>query len=409
MAQLSFEDLFEEEKYYSVSELTKQIKFLLEDNFPDIWVQGEISNFTHHSSGHMYFSLKDENAQISCVMWRNRNQSLFFTPQDGMKAILKTRVTVYEKRGSYQLDVMQIQPAGVGELQLAFEQLKNRLREEGLFSEEFKKPIPLYPERIGIVTSPTGAAIRDLITVLNRRFPAVEIIINPARVQGEGAAAEIARAIAEFNQYGEVDVLIVGRGGGSLEDLWAFNEEVVARAVFDSKIPVISAVGHEVDFTICDFVADLRAPTPSAAAEIVVRSRDELKAFLQSIFDNMTSSIFNRIDNYREKIDAIKNSYEFRQPLDLVMQYYQHLDENKRILNSLIAHKIALSKEVVNGLSKRLSLLEHSNVLKRGYSICFRRTDKKVITNAADLNINEGIEIDFYKGKALGTVDEILP
>ncbi|MFQ5772424.1 MAG: exodeoxyribonuclease VII large subunit, partial [bacterium] len=291
MTQLSFEDLFVEEKHYSVSELTRQIKFLLESSFPEIWVQGEISNFTHHSSGHMYFSLKDENAQISCVMWRSRNQHLFFTPQDGMKVILDARITVYEKRGAYQLDVLQMQPAGVGELQLAFEQLKNRLREEGLFSEEFKKPIPLYPERIGIVTSPTGAAVQDLISVLQRRFPGIEIIINAARVQGEGAATEIARAIDDFNDYGKVDVLIVGRGGGSLEDLWAFNEEVVARAVFRSKIPIISAVGHEVDFTICDFVADLRAPTPSAAAELAVRHRDELHAFLKTNLETTTNLI----------------------------------------------------------------------------------------------------------------------
>ncbi|MFQ5825070.1 MAG: exodeoxyribonuclease VII large subunit [bacterium] len=409
MEQLSFENLLTEEKYYTVSELTREIKFLLETSLPEIWVQAEISNFTHHSSGHMYFSLKDEKAQISCVMWRTRNQNLFFTPQDGMKVIVQGRVTVYEKRGNYQLDIIQIQPAGVGELQLAFEQLKNRLREEGLFSEEFKKPIPLYPERIGLVTSPTGAAIRDMITILHRRFPAVEIILNSVRVQGEGAAAEIARAIDEFNQFGEVDVLIVGRGGGSLEDLWAFNEEMVARAVFRSQIPVISAVGHEVDFSICDFVADLRAPTPSAAAELTVRSRLELMEIFQKDLKKMTDSILDGIKYQREKLHNIESSYAFRQPLDLVKQHSQRLDELKRNLTTHISHKTAINREILNSLIQRLSLLDHRGVLKRGYSLCFRRPDRKLIKKATDLEIQDEIEIDFYEGKAFGTVDELSP
>ncbi len=408
MAQLSFDDFFQQDHHYSVSELTREIKFLLEESLPEIWVQGEMSNFTHHSSGHMYFSLKDENAQIACVMWQSRTQHLLFMPHDGMKVLVKARVTVYEKRGSYQLNVLEIKPAGVGELQLAFEQLKRRLLEEGLFAAEYKKPIPPYPERIGIVTSPTGAAIRDIVSILNRRFPAAEIILNPVRVQGEGAALEIARAIDEFNQYGQVDVLIVGRGGGSLEDLWAFNEEVVARAVFRSKIPIISAVGHEVDFSICDFVADLRAPTPSAAAELVVPSKEELQAQIESHLENMGSAIVENIQRQREKLQAILSSYAFRQPIDLVRQNYQRLDELKRHLNNLTAHKLAMCREMLNGLGKRLTLLEHTNVLRRGYSICFRRADRKVINRAADLSVNDGVEIQFYKGKVLGTVDEVV-
>jgi exodeoxyribonuclease VII large subunit len=407
MEQLSFENLLIEEKYYTVTELTKEIKFLLENSIPEIWLQGEISNFTHHSSGHMYFSLKDENAQISCVMWHSRNHSLFFTPQDGMKVNVLGRVTVYEKRGNYQFDILQIQPAGVGELQLAFEQLKTRLREEGLFSQEFKKAMPPYPERIGIVTSPTGAAIRDMMTILHRRFPSVEIIVNPVRVQGEGAAAEIAQAVDEFNQYGEVDVLIVGRGGGSLEDLWAFNEEIVARAIFRSKIPVISAVGHEVDFSICDFVADLRAPTPSAAAELVVRSRQELLEVLQKDLKKMTDSMLEGIEYQREKLQTIMSSYAFRQPLDLVMQHFQRLDEMQRSLNNSVSHKIELCQEMLHGLSKRLSLLEHRNVLRRGYSLCFRRADGKLVKKATELEVRDEIAIDFYEGKAFGTVNEV--
>ncbi|HDZ10569.1 MAG TPA: exodeoxyribonuclease VII large subunit, partial [Bacteroidetes bacterium] len=270
-----------EKKIYTISEITRKIKRLLENAIPSIWLEGEISNFKRHSSGHIYFVLKDENSQISCVMWRGRNNGLYFTPQDGMKIQARGNVTVYEKRGNYQFEVLQMQPAGLGELQMALEQLKQSLKAEGLFDEQHKKKIPQYPEKIGIVTSPTGAAIRDLVSVVQRRFPSVQLILNPVRVQGAEAAGEIARAIDEFNAYGDVDVLIVGRGGGSLEDLWAFNEEVVARAIFRSKIPVISAVGHEIDFGISDFVADLRAPTPSAAAELVVRNREELLHTIQ--------------------------------------------------------------------------------------------------------------------------------
>lgn len=407
MTQLSFEEFFDEHTHYSVSELTREIRFLLESSFPEIWVQGEISNFSRHTSGHMYFSLKDDKAQISCVMWQSRNQNLFFTPQDGMKVLVQARVTVFEKRGSYQLNVLQLQPAGVGELQLAFEQLKNRLREEGLFSPEFKKALPRFPQRVGIVTSPTGAAIQDLISVLRRRLPSLEIILNPVRVQGEGAALEIARAIDEFNQYGNVDVLIVGRGGGSLEDLWAFNEEIVARAVFHSRIPVVSAVGHEVDFTICDFVADLRAPTPSAAAELVAPSREELSAQLRGHRENMTAAMLNLISSSKEKLYRVRASYGFHQPLDLVRQQAQRLDEIQRSLNRLLAHQLVLRREKVNGLSKRLALLDHNNVLRRGYSITLRQADHKIITRAAELAVDDAVEIRFHSGKVLGRVEEI--
>ncbi|HEX9652981.1 MAG TPA: exodeoxyribonuclease VII large subunit [bacterium] len=409
MSQLTFDEFLEEKTCYSVSALTREIRFLLESSFPEIWVQGEISNFSRHSSGHMYFSLRDDKAQISCVMWQSRNQNLFFTPQDGMKVLVQGLVTVFEKRGAYQLNVLQLQPAGVGELQLAFEQLKYRLHEEGLFAAESKKPIPRYPQRVGIVTSPTGAAIRDLVSILQRRFPALEIILNPVRVQGKEAALEIARAIDEFNEYGDVDVVIVGRGGGSLEDLWAFNEEIVARAVFRSEIPVVSAVGHEVDFTICDFVADLRAPTPSAAAELVAPSREEISSQLRSYRENMRNGILNVILHFKEKLQRLRTSYGFRQPLDLVRQHAQRLDETGRSLQRLLTHQVALCKEKLHGLNQRLILLDHNNVLQRGYSICLRRTDRKIISQAAVLKPHESIEINFYRGKVIGTVDEIEP
>lgn len=407
MEQLNFYNQLVEQKYLTVTELTREIKLLLETALPEVWVQGEISNFTHHTSGHMYFSLKDERAQISCVMWRSRNQGLYFTPQDGMKVIVHGRVTVYEKRGNYQLEALGISPAGVGELQLAFEQLKQRLREEGLFSAEFKKPIPQYPRRIGLVTSPTGAAIRDLTTVLRRRFPPAEIILYPVRVQGDGAAQEVAGAIDAFNEYGQVDVLIVARGGGSLEDLWAFNEEVVARAVFRSAIPVISAVGHEVDFSICDFVADLRAPTPSAAAELAVPSQEELRATLQKDLRKIVDGLLESIAAHRERLKSLENSYGFRQPGDVIKQRSQRLDELKRVLLTHLRHGLVMRREALNGFDKRLRLLDHRNVLKRGYSLVYRKSDGRLVKRSADVQPRERIELQFYEGGADATVDDV--
>ncbi|MCK5594876.1 exodeoxyribonuclease VII large subunit, partial [bacterium] len=249
---------------------------MLEENFPSIWVEGEISNCRMPSSGHIYFTLKDEQSQLNAVFFRGANLKTKFRIEDGLKVLALGNISVYQRRGNYQLIVGLLQPRGIGELQLAFEQLKRKLQKEGLFAPEHKNPIPLFPKKIGIVTSPTGAAIRDILNVINRRFRQVEILVNPVRVQGEGAGEEIAKAIDEFNKMKKVDVLIVGRGGGSMEDLWAFNEEVVARAIYNSNIPIISAVGHEIDFVISDFVADLRAPTPSAAAELVVGEMEQI-------------------------------------------------------------------------------------------------------------------------------------
>ncbi|NOY60776.1 MAG: exodeoxyribonuclease VII large subunit, partial [Calditrichaeota bacterium] len=325
------QDIESKQVVYSVAEITQEIKILLESAIPAIWVQGEISNFVHHSSGHNYFSLKDKETQISAVIWRSRNSSLFFTPKNGMKVLAFGAIRVYEKRGTYQLDVQKMIPAGIGELQMAFEQLKQKLKEEGLFDPEFKKSIPELPEKIGIVTSPTGAAVHDLIQVLQRRFPGVEIFLRPAKVQGEGAAQDIARAIEEFNEFGQVDVLIVGRGGGSLEDLWAFNEEVVVRAIFASKIPIISAVGHEIDFTISDFVADLRAPTPSAAAELVVPLAEDLLSRVKNLQKDSFVSVLRRLAELRESLENLRLSYGFRRPVDLILQHRQRLDELVRV------------------------------------------------------------------------------
>ena len=391
----------------SISELTREIKLTIESSFPVVWVEGEISNFKLHSSGHMYFSLKDSGAQIPCVLWRTRARSLRFKPQDGMKVIASGAVTVYEKRGSYQLDVSKMQPAGIGDLQLAFEQLKQKLMEEGLFNDEHKQNIPKFPERIGIVTSPTGAAIRDLMNVINRRFPGVEVILNPVRVQGDEAAQEIATAIDEFNEYGEIDVMIVGRGGGSLEDLWAFNEEIVARAIFRSRLPIISAVGHEVDYSISDFVADLRAPTPSAAAELVVPDKEDLKHRILILLRGIFDTIANRIEYYKERLISIEKSYGFRRPTDIVKQFQQRLDEVMNSIYRLQSHRLELQTSKLNSLKQQLISLSPTSVLNRGYSICFRQKDDKVITNATDLNVNDKIRIQFHEGNVRGTVDDV--
>src|ERR1041384_4171807 len=304
-----FRPLPEERTILSVSELTRRIKGTLERGFTSVAVEGELSNFKHHSSGHFYFTIKDENAQIQGVMWRSRALTLAFTPQDGMKIIARGRVTVYEIRGVYQIDVADLRPLGTGELQLAFERLKQKLAALGYFETRRKKPIPRFPSRIGLVTSPTGAAIRDIVNIVSRRWPLSELILFPVSVQGAGAAAEIAGAVREFNSLKKVDVMIVGREGGSLEDLWAFNEEVVADAIFHSAIPVISAVGHEIDFTISDFVADLRAPTPSAAAELVVPNRAEMVEVVRNYCYTIQKYAIERLSSEREKITGIMRSY----------------------------------------------------------------------------------------------------
>ncbi len=393
---------------YSVAELTREIKLLLETTIPVIWVIGEISNLKLHSSGHLYFSLKDRDSQLSCVMWRSRNMALFFTPQDGMKVLALGKVTVYEKRGYYQFDVIKMQPAGIGELQFAFEQLKNKLQQEGLFREDLKKPLPAYPSRIGIVTSPTGAAIQDMVNILNRRFPGIEIILRPVKVQGEGAAEEIASAIDEFNEYGKVDVLIVGRGGGSLEDLWAFNEEIVARAIFRSKIPVISAVGHEIDFSISDFVADLRAPTPSAAAELVVPDRAEVLNRVLQCRKRLVQTCANFIQSQRERLNSLITSYQFLRAPDLVRQYQQRLDELTHTLQLTAEHRIRLFSQQLNGLSQRLKALAPQSVLKRGYSICYRMKDNKIVTQAQMLHPADRIRVHLYQGKIAGIVEQVM-
>jgi exodeoxyribonuclease VII large subunit len=391
-----------EKTVYTVSTLTREIKEVLETSFPRLSVEGEVSNYKRHSSGHLYFTLKDENAQIRCAMWRFKADELRFRLEDGLKVLVEADLQVYEKSGSYQLIVQQLQPAGIGELQLAFEQLKKRLHEEGLFDPQHKKDIPLYPENIGVITSPTGAAIRDIVSVINRRFPATEILLYPVKVQGEGAANEIAGAIADFNDYGKVDVLIMGRGGGSLEDLWAFNEEIVARAIFQSKIPVISAVGHEVDFSIADFVADRRAPTPSAAAEMVVPDRQELLGVVAYYQEKYNNHLVQKINNYRDKIYAFQKSYAFRRPEDVIYQKVQRLDEIWRTIQTSMQFSIEREKQRLQNGRLQLRALNPEEVLRRGYSICYK--DGQILKNVKQVKTLDMVQIKLHKGQFISQV-----
>ena len=390
-------------KIFSVTELTRTIKGVI-DTLPSVSVRGEISNFKRHTSGHLYFTLKDEATQIQAVIWRNRAAALCIDTEgdirlgDGMKVIATGKVTVYEARGQYQIDVFGIIDAGIGELQLAFEQLKRKLDREGLFDPAHRKPLPEFPKRIGIVTSPTGAAIHDLMNILSRRYPCVEVLLYPVKVQGEGAAEEIVQAINGFNEFGNIDVMIVGRGGGSIEDLWAFNEEIVARAIYNSKIPVISAVGHEIDFTIADFVADRRAPTPSAAAEIVVPDRRELIEYIRNFCYNNEKLVRNFITSRKEQISSIVGSYAFNLPRNMIQQQSQRLDDLQRSLQQMVIHTISIRNEKYNSLKHRILALNPESILKRGYAIV--RRDGSVIGNVRALRPKDTVDLHFHDGNA---------
>jgi exodeoxyribonuclease VII large subunit len=315
-------------KYVTVTALTKYIKrkFEVDPHLQDLWIKGEISNFTYHTRGHMYFTLKDENARIQAVMFAGYNRYLAFRPENGMKVLVRGEISVYEPSGNYQVYIKEMQPEGIGNLYLAYEQLKKRLEEEGLFSPEHKKPIPKFPRYVGVVTSPTGAAIRDIMTTIRRRYPIAKVILLPTLVQGEQAAPSIVRSIEKANELGYLDVLIVGRGGGSIEELWAFNEESVARAIFASNVPIISAVGHETDFTIADFVADLRAPTPTGAAELAVPHLTELLERLAQRKVRLIRAMKEKITHESERLARVQKSYAFRYPKKLYEQKEQQLD-----------------------------------------------------------------------------------
>lgn len=395
-----------ESKALTVSQLTRQIKGCIEENFGSVWVQGEVSNFRSFSSGHCYFTLKDDAAQLPAVLWRDAAARLRFVPEDGMKVLASGRLSVYEARGCYQLVVERMEPLGIGELAAAFEKLKARLAAEGLFDAARKRPLPRYPWRIGLVTSPTGAAIQDMLKIVHGRWPA-EIVLAGVRVQGEGAAAEIAGAIALLNRLAGADrpdVLIVGRGGGSLEDLWAFNEEAVARAIVASRIPVISAVGHEVDFTIADFVADVRAATPSHAAEMAVPCLDDVAAQLDTLQTALPAALLSRVETARRRLAALAQSYALRRPEERVAGLRQRLDDLLSRLAPAGARCLSAARERLGGLAGRLESLSPLKVLERGYSLTMRARDGKLVQSAGDVARNEDIQTRVRDGVIISRV-----
>lgn len=384
----------------SVTQLNTYIKSIIDGDslLRSLYVVGEISNFTnHYRTGHFYLTLKDENCAVKAVMFASANRRLKFMPENGMKVIVRGRVSVFERDGQYQLYIDDMQPDGLGALNLAFEQLKNRLAQEGLFDERFKKPIPYRCMRIGVVTSATGAVIQDIRNVISRRYPLAEIILAPVQVQGASAAPQIADAIERFNSGDYADVLIVGRGGGSLEDLWAFNEEIVARAVFKSHIPIISAVGHETDFTICDFVADLRAPTPSAAAELAVPDIREDIAFVQTVVYECEATLLQRVNDEKERLEMIKERLRYRSPSMLIDQRIQTVDTLMTSALLSVQRKLDSETARLSSTAARLDALSPLKVMARGYSIVTK--DEKVVASSKALKKGDRITVGFSDGE----------
>ncbi len=435
---------------YTISRLNREVRTVLEEVFPTVWVQGEISNLARPASGHMYFTLKDSNAQVRCAMFRNRQTGLRFEPESGMEVLVRANVGLYEGRGEYQLIIESMEPAGEGALQLAFEKLKQTLAAEGLFDETHKRLLPAFPEYIGIITSPTGAAVRDIISVLERRYPSGKIIVYPVPVQGEGAGKQIAAAIQQAEARNECDVLILTRGGGSLEDLWAFNEEIVARAVFACQLPIVSGVGHEIDFSISDFVADQRAPTPSVAAELVSPDSTKLLQQLQRHREQLLRAQDNRMMQLQRHVDFL--SRQLPHPKQILLQLAQQTREHAKTLGYMMEKYIAANKLLVSGLKGRiteqnptnkierrrqamqnvqsrlhnaihrgldlsgqkLAMLEQKlntisplSTLERGYAIVTERQTGKLVKQAAQLNKGDHIAIRLAKAEIESTVDKI--
>jgi exodeoxyribonuclease VII large subunit len=388
---------FTERKIYTVTEITRAIKGLLESNFSDVWVQGEVSNFRAPSSGHYYFTLKDEQAQLKAVCFRMRNLYLKFKLEDGLSVLARGRISAYEPRGDYQMIAEYIEPVGLGSLQLAYEQLKARLRKEGLFDTARKRPLPLLPRKIGIVTSPTGAALRDILRILKRRNKALNVVIYPTRVQGEGAAEEIAEGIRHLNQLSDIDVLIVGRGGGSIEDLWAFNEEVVARAIYDSRMPIISAVGHEIDFTIADFVADLRAATPSVAAELVSGAVMDLRQRVDMGTIRLKKVVGHLLADHRARLQLLRRSRGMDRLPAQLREYSQRVDEATYRLN-VITQYINRSRSALAIQASKLNALSPLTVLSRGYAVC-QKADGTRVTRASQVVVGERVQVALAHGK----------
>jgi len=395
-------------KIFTVSQVNRYVKHLFSHDYllNNIWVNGEISNLKMHNSGHIYFTLKDKAGAISSVMFKGNADGLKFGLEEGMAVLVKGYVSMYEKTGQYQLYIEKIEIEGEGALYKAYEQLKKKLEAEGLFRTEIKKTIPFYPDNIGLITSETGAAIRDIINIAERRNKSIQLILIPTLVQGEEAAGNISKAIKKFNELKNVDVIIVGRGGGSIEDLWAFNEEIVARAIYDSVIPIISAVGHETDFTISDFVADLRAPTPSAAAELAVPSKAELKDDVEKYYKKLDDLVWNNIMNLRHKQELILNHPIFKYPTQIIDQNKQYLDQLERQFKLVIEKFYKDNKiRVENDISK-LEILSPKNIINRGYALLYDEKNNN-IASVDELKDKDKILIELKDGSVEIEINKI--
>ena len=439
------------DKYLSVSVINRYIKHVIDtdSNLQQVFIKGEISNFKAHSSGHLYFSIKDETSKINAIMFSNNARKLNFNPVDGTKVLITGRISVYEATGNYQIYVEEMMEDGVGNLYIAFEKLKKQLASEGLFDEKYKKPIPKYPSKIGVITANTGAAIKDIMSTIKRRYPIGQVILFPSLVQGENASKDIVKNIKLANTF-DLDVLIVGRGGGSIEDLWPFNEEIVARAIFDSKIPVISAVGHEIDFTIADFVADLRAPTPTGAAEMAVPNMVDLVKYIEQLKIRLSSNILKKINIQKLQLESLKNSYILKNPLIIYENKKQRLDLINNRINEIVLKKVELKKlqleslknsyilnnpnvlyeknkekinlininlnkiintklennsNKLNTLIEKLELVNPLNVLKRGFSLTYK--NNKIIKSVKKVKKDDLLNIKLNDGNIIVNVKEI--
>ncbi len=393
----------------SVSELTGYIKQLVDNDMllSHVWVVGEISNYKYHTSGHMYFSLKDEGAVIKSVMFKTQNSRLKFRPEEGMRVIVRGYVSVYAMGGAYQLYVDEMQPDGTGALYLAFEQLKKKLEAQGLFEPTGKKPIPLLPRAVGVITSPTGAVIRDITQILDRRYPNARVVLYGSAVQGSEAPSQLIRGIRLFNSLRNVEVIILARGGGSLEDLWPFNDEELAREIQKSEIPIISAVGHETDFSISDFVADLRAPTPSAAAEMVMPEKKALKENLIFLEKRLSTSLLHRLKREHDRLLRLSNARSLQRPMELVNQKRQHLDRLEQSLIQRNRTRIEMIKASLGITVGRLNALSPLTVLSRGYAVV-QKEDGSILRTIKDLNPGDKLQVTLSDGKLKVTCDETM-
>jgi len=394
-------------KVYTVPEITRLIRSCLAERFFAVWVTGEVSNLRTPQSGHAYFTLKDKDSQLSCVMFRSVAARLRFDLEDGMEVVALGDIDVYEPRGTYQLVVRAIEPKGAGALQIAFEQLKRKLAAEGLFDAARKKPLPFLPERIALVTSPTGAAVRDMLRVITSRFPPAQVAIFPVRVQGEEAAGEISQAVDQINRGGLADVIVVGRGGGSPEDLWAFNEEIVARAIYASRIPVVSAVGHEIDFTISDMVADVRALTPTHAGQLVVPKMEDLLQSLEVARASLVRSLRQRVRLSRARLDAIRGRAGFRQPRELLRAKAQLLDELWTSAGKSLAQMVERKRRDAERLAEMLEGLSPLRTLRRGYSVTFKGRNRKPLTDSKSLRPDDLVRTLLARGSFTATVKSV--